>query len=171
MTAERSSNVRRADAGWVGILVPETYGGAGLGVTAAGMLLSSVAGSAGAPAIIPECVAQGSASAAEAARSLEHASGRATEGGARRQGRPLPPPALRRHASASARNASSTQPPSTASSVPSSLLSTYCAPRQRSESASCDGGWKESGGKWKESIERATGASLRLQPAPARQSS
>jgi len=37
-----------AEQGWLGILVPERYGGAGLGVLAAGTLLRAVAGSAGA---------------------------------------------------------------------------------------------------------------------------
>src|SRR5215510_2633826 len=37
-----------AEAGWVGVLVPEKYGGAGLGVTQAGALLRAVAASAGA---------------------------------------------------------------------------------------------------------------------------
>ncbi len=37
-----------AEAGWLGILVPEQYGGAGLGVLSAGTLLRAVAGSAGA---------------------------------------------------------------------------------------------------------------------------
>lgn len=37
-----------AQAGWMGILVPEQYGGSGLGVLSAGMLLRAVAGSAGA---------------------------------------------------------------------------------------------------------------------------
>jgi acyl-CoA dehydrogenase len=37
-----------AEAGWVGILVPEQYGGAGLDVLSAGTLLREVAGSAGA---------------------------------------------------------------------------------------------------------------------------
>src|SRR5258705_784094 len=37
-----------ADAGWVGVVVPEKYGGAGLGVMHAGALLRAVAGSAGA---------------------------------------------------------------------------------------------------------------------------
>jgi len=37
-----------AQAGWVGVLVPEEYGGAGLGVMHAGALLRAVAGSAGA---------------------------------------------------------------------------------------------------------------------------
>ena len=37
-----------AAAGWVGVLVPEAYGGAGLGVMHAGALLRAVAGSAGA---------------------------------------------------------------------------------------------------------------------------
>jgi len=37
-----------AQAGWVGIIVPEVYGGAGLDVLSAGTLLRAVAGSAGA---------------------------------------------------------------------------------------------------------------------------
>src|SRR5215475_15639188 len=37
-----------AEAGWVGVLVPEQYGGAGLGVMHAGALLRAIAGSAGA---------------------------------------------------------------------------------------------------------------------------
>lgn len=37
-----------AEPGWLGILVPEEYGGAGLGVLSAGTLLRAVAGSAGA---------------------------------------------------------------------------------------------------------------------------
>ena len=37
-----------ADQGWLGIVIPETYGGAGLGVLQAGALLRSVAASAGA---------------------------------------------------------------------------------------------------------------------------
>jgi acyl-CoA dehydrogenase len=37
-----------AEAGWVGVLIPEQYGGAGLGVMHAGALLRAVAGSAGA---------------------------------------------------------------------------------------------------------------------------
>jgi len=37
-----------AEGGWLGILVPEEYGGAGLGVMAAGTLLHAVASSAGA---------------------------------------------------------------------------------------------------------------------------
>jgi acyl-CoA dehydrogenase len=37
-----------AKAGWMGVLVPERYGGSGLGVLSAGFLLRAVAGSAGA---------------------------------------------------------------------------------------------------------------------------
>ncbi len=37
-----------ADRGWLGILIPESYGGEGLGVLHAGVLLHAVAGSAGA---------------------------------------------------------------------------------------------------------------------------
>ena len=37
-----------AAAGWVGVVIPEKYGGAGLGVLHAGALLRAVAGSAGA---------------------------------------------------------------------------------------------------------------------------
>ena len=37
-----------AKPGWLGILIPEEYGGAGLGVLSAGVLLRAVAGSAGA---------------------------------------------------------------------------------------------------------------------------
>ena len=37
-----------ADQGWLGILIPEEYGGAGLGVLHAGMLMGQVANSAGA---------------------------------------------------------------------------------------------------------------------------
>jgi acyl-CoA dehydrogenase len=37
-----------ARAGWMGIIVPEAYGGAGMGVLSAGTLLRAVAGSAGA---------------------------------------------------------------------------------------------------------------------------
>jgi acyl-CoA dehydrogenase len=37
-----------AKAGWMGVLVPERYGGSGLGVLSAGVLLRAVAGSAGA---------------------------------------------------------------------------------------------------------------------------
>lgn len=37
-----------ASAGWMGIVVPEEYGGAGLGIMAASILLRAVAGSAGA---------------------------------------------------------------------------------------------------------------------------
>jgi len=37
-----------ADAGWLGIMIPETYGGAGLDVLSAGTLLRTVAASAGA---------------------------------------------------------------------------------------------------------------------------
>jgi acyl-CoA dehydrogenase len=37
-----------AEAGWVGVMIPEQYGGAGLGVTHAGALLRTVANSAGA---------------------------------------------------------------------------------------------------------------------------
>ena len=36
-----------AEQGWIGIIVPEKYGGSGLGVTHAGILLSTVAHSAG----------------------------------------------------------------------------------------------------------------------------
>jgi acyl-CoA dehydrogenase len=37
-----------ADQGWIGVVIPEAYGGAGLGVLQAGVLLQQVAGSAGA---------------------------------------------------------------------------------------------------------------------------
>ena len=37
-----------AERGWIGIAIPEAYGGAGLGVLHAGTLLHEVAGSAGA---------------------------------------------------------------------------------------------------------------------------
>src|SRR5260221_1202530 len=44
-----------ADAGWLGVVIPETYGGSGLGVTEAGLLLHSVgrsgAGTSGASAV------------------------------------------------------------------------------------------------------------------------
>ncbi len=44
-----------ADAGWLGVLIPEAYGGAGLGLTEAGLLLQAVAqsgaGTSGAAAI------------------------------------------------------------------------------------------------------------------------
>ena len=44
-----------ADAGWLGVVIPEAYGGSGLGVTEAGLLLHSVgrsgAGTSGASAI------------------------------------------------------------------------------------------------------------------------
>jgi alkylation response protein AidB-like acyl-CoA dehydrogenase len=44
-----------ADAGWLGILIPEAYGGAGLGLTEAGLLLQAIArsgaGTSGAAAI------------------------------------------------------------------------------------------------------------------------
>jgi alkylation response protein AidB-like acyl-CoA dehydrogenase len=44
-----------ADAGWLGVLIPEVYGGAGLGLTEAGLLLQAVgqsgAGTSGASAI------------------------------------------------------------------------------------------------------------------------
>ena len=37
-----------AEAGWIGVLIPEEYGGAGLGVLHAGVLLQAIGGSAGA---------------------------------------------------------------------------------------------------------------------------
>jgi len=37
-----------AEQGWIGVVIPEQYGGAGLGVMQAGVLLQAVAGSAGA---------------------------------------------------------------------------------------------------------------------------
>ena len=44
-----------ADAGWLGVLIPEAYGGAGLGLTEAGLLLQAIArsgaGTSGAAAI------------------------------------------------------------------------------------------------------------------------
>ena len=39
-----------ADAGWLGVLIPEAYGGAGLGLTEAGLLLQAIARPAPAPA-------------------------------------------------------------------------------------------------------------------------
>ncbi len=37
-----------AEQGWIGVVIPEEYGGAGLGVLSAGVLLRAVAGSGGA---------------------------------------------------------------------------------------------------------------------------
>src|SRR5258707_6347842 len=37
-----------ADAGWLGIAMPEEYGGAGLGITEAAIMMQAVAGTSGA---------------------------------------------------------------------------------------------------------------------------
>jgi acyl-CoA dehydrogenase len=50
-----------AAAGWVGVVIPEKYGGAGLGVLHAGALLRAVAGSAGAMNAASRCTSPSSA--------------------------------------------------------------------------------------------------------------
>src|SRR3954452_8350158 len=42
-----------ADAGWLGVLIPEAYGGVGLGLTEAGLLLQAIARSGAGTSIAP----------------------------------------------------------------------------------------------------------------------